>query len=95
MTNLKQALEELCDCEYPAQIEDIEDRCEHVTIKMQDGSETTLGEMLDLIENPPETFDSSEDLHNTVMSLAPRGSVGRAKYDDRGATHSSRDQQSF
>lgn len=95
MANLKQTVDELCDCEYPARIEDIEDRCESVTIELQDGSETTLGEMLDLLDDPPATFDSSDDLRNTVMSLAPRGGVGRANCDDRGTTRTDRDQQSF
>jgi hypothetical protein len=95
MMNLTQALDELCDCEYPASIEDIKNRCENVTIELQDGSETTPGEMLDLLDDPPETFESSDDLHNTLMSLAPQGSVGRANYDDRGATHANRQQQSF
>lgn len=95
MTELNQALDELCDCEYPANIDDIKDNCENLTVEFQDGSETTLGEMLDLLDDPPETFDSSDELRGTLMSLAPRGSVGRANYDDRGSTHNSRDQQSF
>ncbi len=92
---LTRALNELCDCEYPASIEDIETRCENVKIELQDGSETTLGEMLDLLDDPPDTFNSSDDLYNTLMSLAPQGSVGRANYDDRGTTHTDRNQQSF
>jgi hypothetical protein len=95
MLNLTRALDELCNCEYPASIEDIEARCESVRIELQGGSETTLGEMLDLLDDPPETFESKEDLHNTLMSLAPKGSVGRANYDDRGTTHTDRKQQSF
>ena len=95
MTNLKQALNELCDCEYPASIDDIEDSCEDVTVEFQDGSETTLGEMLDLLDDPPETFDSGDDLYSTLLSLAPQGSVGRVNYDDRGSTSSNREPQSF
>ena len=95
MTELKQALDELCDCEYPASIDDIRDDCEDVLVEFQDGSETTLGEMLETLDDPPETFDSSDDLRSTLMSLAPRGSVGRANYDDRGSTHNDREQQSF
>ena len=92
---LTRALDELCDCEYPASIEDIETRCENVRIELQDGSETTLGEMLDLLDDPPDTFESSDDLYNTLMSLAPEGSVGRANYDDRGTNRTDRNQQSF
>jgi len=95
MTDLKQALNELCDCEYPASIDDVEDSCEGVTVEFQDGSETTLGEMLALLDDPPETFDSSDDLYSTLLSLAPQGGVGRAKYDDRGSTGSDREPQSF
>jgi len=95
MTNLEEALTELCDCEYPTSIDDIANRCENVTIEFQDGSETTLGEMLDLLDDPPDTFESSDDLYYTLMSLAPQGSVGRANYDDRGTTYSNRNQQSF
>jgi hypothetical protein len=95
MTKLKRALDELCDCEYPASIDEIRGDCEDVTVEFQDGSETTLGEMLELLDDPPETFDSSDDLRSTLMSLAPRGSVGRANYDDRGSTHKDREQQSF
>ncbi|ESS10367.1 MAG: hypothetical protein A07HR60_02382 [uncultured archaeon A07HR60] len=95
MMKLTRALDELCDCEYPASIEDIETRCENVRIELQDGSETTLGEMLDLLDDPPDTFESSDDLYNTLMSLAPQGSVGRANYDDRGTTRTDRNQQSF
>jgi hypothetical protein len=95
MTELKRAVDELCACEYPASIDDIKDDCENVTVEFQDGSTTTLGEMLEVLEDPPETFESSDDLRSTLMSLAPRGSVGRANYDDRGATHNSREQQSF
>ena len=95
MTKLKRALDELCDCEYPASIDEIEGDCQNVTVEFQDGSETTLGEMLELLDDPPQTFDSSADLRSTLMSLAPRGSVGRANYDDRGSTHNNREQQSF
>ena len=95
MTDLEEALTELCDCEHPASIDDIANRCENVTIELQDGSETTLGEMLDLLDDPPDTFESSDDLYHTLMSLAPQGSVGRANYDDRGSTHNAREQQSF
>lgn len=95
MAKLKQALDELCDCEYPASIDVIKDNCEDVTVEFQNGSETTLGEMLELLDDPPETFDSSDDLRSMLMSLAPRGSVGRANYDDRGSTHNDREQQSL
>ncbi|MFB6252695.1 MAG: hypothetical protein ABEI27_13615 [Halobellus sp.] len=95
MTDIDEALTELCECEYPASIENIEDRCDSVTIELQDGSETTLGNMLDLLDDPPETFDSSDELYNTLISLAPEGSVGRVNYDDRGSNRSMREQQSF
>jgi hypothetical protein len=51
--------------------------------------------MLGLLDDPPETFGSSDDLRATLLSLAPQGGVGRANYDDRGATHSEREQQSL
>jgi hypothetical protein len=92
---LARALDELCDRDYPASIEDVEARCESVRIELQDGSETTLEEMLDLLDDPPETFESSDDLRDTLLSLAPKGSVGRANYDDRGETHGEREQQSL
>ncbi len=95
MINIEAALTEVCDCEYPASLEDIETQCENVTVELQDGSETTLSDMLGVLDDPPETFDSSDELYNTLLSLAPAGSVGRVNYDDRGSTHSERTQQSF
>lgn len=95
MTNLTRALDELCDCKYPASIDDVENRCKGVTIELKDGSQTTLGDMLDVLEDPPETFDSTDDLYNTLISLAPQGGIGRANYDDRGATQGDGNQQSF
>jgi hypothetical protein len=49
MRKLKQALDELCDCEYPASIDDIKSDCENVTVEFQDGSETTLGRCLSFL----------------------------------------------
>ena len=95
MVDLTQALNEVCDCEYPASIDEVKNSCDGVTVEFQDGSETTLGEMLGLLDDPPETFESSDDLHSTLLSLAPQGSVGRAHYDDRGTTSSDREPQSF
>lgn len=95
MTDIEEALTELCDCEYPASLDEVENRCENVTIELQDGSETTLDSMLDVLDDPPETFASRDDLYNTLISLAPAGSVGRVNYDDRGSTHNERNQQSF
>jgi len=67
MTELKRAVDELCACEYPASIDDVKDDCENVTVEFQDGSTTTLGEMLEVLEDPPETFESSDDLRSTLM----------------------------
>lgn len=95
MMDLKQALDDVCDCEYPADVGDIERRCEGVVVEFQDGSETTLGEMLDTLDDPPEEFKSRDGLRSLLMSLAPQGSVGRVYYDDRGATQNDREQQSL
>lgn len=83
MTDFSQALNELCDCEYPASIEDIRAKCENNNVTLADGSTTTLGEILDTIENPPDKFQSDNELRNFLMSLAPKGGVGRQNYDDR------------
>ena len=95
MDELRQALDEVCDCTYPAGIDDVERRCQGMEIELKNGSRTTLGEMLDTLDDPPDEFESTDELYSTLMSLAPRGSVGRIHYDDRGTVEDDRDQQSF
>lgn len=85
MTELNEALNELCDCEYPASIDDIRRECEDSEVTFQNGETTTLGRILDTVDEPPEQFESSTDLHNFLMSLAPEESIGRKYYDDRGS----------
>jgi|APHM01.1.fsa_nt_gi hypothetical protein len=53
MTKLKQALDEMCDCGYPTSIDDIRGDCGNMIVEFQDGSETALREMLELLDNPP------------------------------------------
>lgn len=84
MTRLKEALNSVCECEYPASIEEIESRCEDVEVELKDGSKESLGDILGTIENPPEKFLSSNELYNYIISLAPEESIGRKYYDDRG-----------
>lgn len=96
MTDLKEKLSELCDCEYPATIQDVMDKCDNLDVLLPDGEEINLGDVVDKIDNPPERFKSEDELYNFVMSLAPNGSVGRKEYDDRnGALLSDEDQVSL
>lgn len=83
MSGLNEALTNLCDCRYPATIEQVREACEDSDVTLCDGTETTLGTILDTIDDPPEEFDSESELRGFVMSLAPAGSVGRQQYDDR------------
>lgn len=84
MTRLKKALNNVCNCEYPVSIEQIENQCENVEVELRGGSKTDLGDILETIENPPEEFQSSNELYNYIISLAPEESIGRKYYDDRG-----------
>lgn len=96
MNGLSNALTEVCNCEYPASIEDIRIKCENNKVTLTDGTTTTLGAILDTVDEPPEEFRSSNELHNFLMSLAPEESIGRKYYDDRGSNvDSSRDQYSI
>lgn len=87
MTRLKEALNSVCDCEYPANIEEIENRCEDVEVELRGGSKADLGDILGTIEDPPEEFQSSNELYNYIVSLAPEESIGRKYYDDRGSNN--------
>lgn len=97
MAELSKALENVCSCEYPAKIETIRDQCYDEEVELRNGSKTTLGEILDTVEEPPEEFDSEIQLHNFLMSLAPEESIGRKYYDDRGGNNftAERDQTSL
>jgi len=83
MTQLQDELSDICGCEYPANIETVRKSCENREIELPDGAKTTLREILDIVENPPEQFESKQELYNFILSYAPSGSVGRVKYDDR------------
>jgi hypothetical protein len=93
MVELKEALENVCDCEYPATADEIRERCKDVEVELRDGTETTLGEILETVDEPPENFSSSDELYNFLMSLAPEGSIGRKYYDDRGSNYTVEDRQ--
>lgn len=97
MSELNKALENVCNCEYPAKIEKIRDQCDDEKVELRDGTTTTLGKILSTVDNPPERFDSELQLHNFLMSLAPEESIGRKYYDDRGGNNfiSERNQSSF
>lgn len=85
MAGLNEALNVLCDCKYPASIDDVRRECEDTEVTLKNGETTTLGKILGTVDEPPEQFESSTDLHNFLMSLAPEESIGRKYYDDRGS----------
>ena len=84
MKGLNEALNELCDREYPASIDYIRRECEDSEVILQNGEITTLGRILNTANELPKQFESSNDLHNFLISLAPEDSIGRKYYDDRG-----------
>lgn len=83
MTELREKLSELCDCEYPATMQDVADKCDDLDVLLPDGEEVNLGDVVGKIDNPPESFESENELYNFVVSLAPNGAIGRKEYDDR------------
>lgn len=85
MVEFNQAITDLCECEYPADIDDIKSRCEDNEVTLRNGETTTLGQILDTVREPPEEFQSDTELYNFLMSLAPEESIGRKHYDDRGS----------
>ena len=95
MGELKEAIETVCECQYPASIDDILEECEDNEVTLQDGTVVTLGEMLDIVDDPPESFQSSNELRDYILSLAPEESIGRKYYDDRGATVMNDDRERY
>ncbi|ELZ28010.1 hypothetical protein C474_15954 [Halogeometricum pallidum JCM 14848] len=73
--------DELADDEYPMSKEELLERYGDRELELENGSQT-LREVLD----PPgeTTFDSADDVKQSVMSMVSDEAIGRKKYSDRG-----------
>lgn len=73
--------DELADDEYPMSKEELLDRHGDRELELENGSQT-LREVLDPLGET--TFDSADDVKQSVMSMVSDEAIGRKKYSDRG-----------
>jgi hypothetical protein len=81
---LRNAIDDICSCDYPATSEEVEKSCGDSKIELRNGDEITLNEIFQRTDEPPEVFESEIELRNYMLCMAPEGSIGRKNYDDRG-----------
>lgn len=84
MKEVKEAMNQLCNVEYPVSVDTIRERCGDNEIELGNGDTTTIKEILDLTDDIPEEFATEDELRNHLMSFIPEGCIGRKYYDDRG-----------
>jgi hypothetical protein len=86
--------EDLENEEYPISAEELLERYGDREIGMSDGSES-FGEVL--VTGGDETFESADEVRQTVLNRVSSEAVGREGYTDRGAgnVEGERDDESF
>ncbi|MFC4359749.1 hypothetical protein ACFO0N_17525 [Halobium salinum] len=72
-TKLNELDELLAEFDYPAEREQVLDRCGAVTLVLADGEETVA----DVLEHSSEArFESSDELRDEIMQFLPQHAVG-------------------
>ena len=69
--------------DYPASAEELTDDYGERTIDLPNGSKT-FGEILEPFED--ETYDSAEEVRQSIFNMVGSEAVGREDYSDRGTT---------
>lgn len=79
---------------FPIDRETVIERVGDVTLQAPNGEDTTVAAVLDRSDET--TYESAEELHDTLFGLVGDAFIGRKYYDDRGdQTGISTDQESF
>ncbi|QZP38482.1 DUF5789 family protein [Halobaculum magnesiiphilum] len=79
---------------FPIDRETVIERVGDVTLDAPNGENTTVAAVLD--RSDPTTYESVEELHDTLVGLVDDAFIGRKYYDDRGdQTGIPTDQESF
>ncbi|MCO8246786.1 MULTISPECIES: hypothetical protein [unclassified Haladaptatus] len=88
--------EKLDDHDYPADVDELVSEYGEYEIEYPRGSET----FEEVIAPLDETYESADDVRQSILNMADSDAVGRQRYSDRGAggaetTEQDPDQESF
>lgn len=73
------------DVETPVTRDDLVDQCRGIEIDCPTGEPTPLNDLLD--RDGAATYDSLQEIHETLMGNLGESHVGRKYYDDRGPNY--------
>lgn len=76
--------------DYPATTEEIVDEFGDEAVSYADGSETVAS----LLEPLSETYDSADEVRQSIFNMVGEGAIGRKGYTDRGGTEHEREDES-